>query len=138
MAGRRPSRRGGPCSRAHGRATTKSSGSSHERHSLAFVGRAGYRICLPIADSASSVPSSAVVIAQIERRIHLDQIERRQLARLGHHLHHHVRLAVVEAAFDRRADAGRDRGIAHVHVERHVNAAGAVAGERKRALHHLR
>src|ERR671918_302576 len=32
MAGWQPSVRGGPCSRAHGRATTKSSDSSHERH----------------------------------------------------------------------------------------------------------
>ena len=41
--------------------------------------------------------------------------------------HHHVRLAVVEAAFDRRADAGRNPRIAGVEIERHVDARRAVA-----------
>ena len=51
--------RAGWCAKAHGGATTKSSGSSHERHSLAFAGRAvestvygqwlspKHRICVP-------------------------------------------------------------------------------------------
>ena len=58
-------------------------------------GRHIYRIFFPNADSASSVPNSAVVFRRVERRVDLDQVERRQLARLGDHLHHDVRLAVV-------------------------------------------
>ena len=38
--GRSRRRRAGSFAKEHGGATTKSSGSSHERHSLAFVGRA--------------------------------------------------------------------------------------------------
>ena len=44
----------------------------------------------------------------------------------------HVRLAVVEAALHRRADARRDRRIAHVEIERDVHARRPVAGNRER------
>ena len=53
-------------------------------------------------------------VAQVERRIHLDEIERRQPAGFGRHLHDDVRFAVVEAAFDGGADAGGNRRIADV------------------------
>jgi hypothetical protein len=40
-----------------------------------------------------------------------------------------MRLAVIEAALYRRANAWRDRGIADVHVERDVDAGCALAGQ---------
>ena len=75
------------------------------------------------------------LILDVENRIDLDEIEADQPARVGDHLHHHVRFAVVEAALDRRADAGRDRRVADVEIERHVDAARVLAGDRERALH---
>ena len=76
----------------------------------------------------------AVMLRSSRIGIDLDEVQRAQQARVGDHLHHHVRLAVVEPALDRRADAGRDRRIADVEIERDVDAAGAVAGERQRLL----
>jgi hypothetical protein len=77
-------------------------------------------------------------IANVERRVHFHQVERRQQSRVGDDFHHHVRLAIVEAALDRRADTGRNLRIADVHVERHVNAGGAVARQVHSLLDHRR
>src|SRR6476660_1060609 len=80
-------------------------------------------------------PENRGLILRVENRIDLDDVERQEAAGVGGHLHDHVRFTVIEAAFDRRADAGRDRRIADVHVERHVNAERVLAGQRERALH---
>ena len=64
-------------------------------------------------------------VADVQRRVDFDQVEREQPSRVGDDFHQHVRLAVVEAALDRRADAGRDDRVARVEVERDVDAAGA-------------
>src|SRR5207245_1877855 len=70
----------------------------------------------------------------VERRVPVHEIERSEEARVGDDLHHHVRLAIVETSFDRRAHAGRNRRIADVHVERYVDACRAAAGEAHRLL----
>jgi hypothetical protein len=49
-----------------------------------------------------------------------------------------VGLAVVEPALDGGADAGGNRRIADVEVERHVDAGGAASGDRQRLLHDRR
>src|SRR5207244_6720200 len=54
--------------------------------------------------------------------IKLGHVEGGEQARVGHDFHHHVRLTVIETAFYRRAHAWRDRRVAYIHVERHVDA----------------
>ena len=68
-----------------------------------------YRIFIPRADSTNSVPSSAVLFCTSSVGFTSTMSSARSRPGVGEHLHHHVRLAVVEAAFDRRADAWRDR-----------------------------
>src|SRR6476620_3230843 len=76
-------------------------------------------------------------VPHIQGRVDLDEVQRGQGARVGQHCHHHVRLAIVEAALDGCADTGRDRRIARVQVERHVDAERVAACQLDRALHHL-
>src|SRR5262249_49760378 len=71
-------------------------------------------------------------VAGVENRVHFDDVQRAEAARVGDHLHHHVRLAVVEASLDRRAHAGRNRRIADVEIEGQMDAARAAAGNRDR------
>ena len=103
-------------------------------HAAATAAGVVYRIFIPRAESTSSVPSTAVSVLYVERRVHLDEVERAEEGRVGNHFHHHVRFAVVEAALDRRADAGRDRRIADVEIERHVDAGGAASDQPDRAF----
>ena len=70
-------------------------------------------------------------VAIVEDRIDLDEIQRPKQARVRGNLHHHVRLAIIEPAFDRRADARGNRRVADVHVERQVHAAGILPGDRQ-------
>ena len=95
--------------------------------------RAGHRrkrskrqmIFCPSADEASSAPRIAVMLRSSRIGFTSTRSSARSRPGVGHHLHHHVRLAIVEAALDRRADAGRDRRIADVEIERDVHAARA-------------
>ena len=87
----------------------------------------------PAPTSASSVPSSAVVLRMSRVGLTSTRSSAISEAGLGNHLHQQVRFAVVEAAFDRRSDTGRNRRIADVEVERHVHAGGSAQSRPRRA-----
>ena len=61
--------------------------------------------------------AAAVSFASVEDRVHLDQLERVEQARLGDELEREVRLAVGEPAAHGRADAGREHRVDGVEVE---------------------
>src|SRR5215210_715717 len=57
----------------------------------------------------------------VEDGIDLHELQRAEQSALGDELHHQVRLAVREAAADRRTDARRDVGIDEVEVDRDMD-----------------
>ena len=65
----------------------------------------------------------ARLVLAVEDRVHLDELERVEAARLGDELEREVRLAVREAAAHRRADAGREHRVDRVEVEADVEEA---------------
>ena len=90
------------------------------------AGRA-QRMFLPSAESASSVANSAVVLRTSSVGLTSTRSSATSCVRIGDQLHQRVGLAVVQPTLHRRAHAGRDRRIADVQIERHVDAAGARA-----------
>ena len=67
--------------------------------------RPAQRIRAPRALAASSTASAPGLVLAVEDRVHLDELERVEQARLGDELEREVRLAVGEAAAHGRADA---------------------------------
>src|SRR5687767_4949349 len=63
-------------------------------------------------------------VADVQRWIDFDQIERHERAGFGNHLHQQMCLPIVQPAFDRCADTGGYRGIADIEIERYVNSRG--------------
>ena len=71
------------------------------------------------------------LVGPVQDRVHLDQLERVEPARLGDQLEREVRLPVGEAAAHGRPDPGREHRVDRVEIEAHVQeGASREEGER--------